>query len=389
MKKNRNTQRFGDLCRVNTQTYSLCSNWDVFYYLDTGNITENVVSDIQHIVTSKGDKLPSRARRLVKKGDILFSTVRPNQRHYGYIKNVIPHFLVSTGFCVISPKENVDGKYIYYFLTQADVIDKLQAIAEQSTSTYPSVRAEDIANLQINIPSLEEQQKISSILSSLDDKIEVNNQINRNLEEQAKAIFKSWFVDFEPFGGEQPDDWETIHFSSFLNSRREKSSDPSIPLFAVTNTGIIPRDSKFKKNLSRAGTQNKVAYKTDMLFGMSREILNWGIMREEIGCISSAYHVFAVSKDIDSLYLESYIQANIGQFRDLIRPAAREGQGLDQQALMSKTLLLPPKGIISAYHDIADPISAQIQNLKSENIALSTLRDTLLPKLMSGEMNLS
>ena len=389
MNKYRNSKRLGDLCRINTQTYSLSSNWDDFYYLDTGNITENAISEIQHIIIANGDVLPSRARRLVKRGDIIFSTVRPNQRHYGYINEVPNHFVVSTGFCVLSPKENIDGKYIYYFLTQSVVIDKLQAIAEQSTSTYPSIRAEDIANLQINIPSLEEQQKISSVLSSLDDKIEVNNQINRNLEEQAKAIFKSWFVDFEPFGGEQPDDWEIVSFSSFLKPRREKSSDPSIPLFAVTNNGIIPRDSKFKKNLSRTGTQNKVAYKTDMLFGMSREILNWGIMREEIGCISSAYHVFAVSEEINSLYLELYIQANIGQFRDLIRPAAREGQGLDQQALMTKTLLLPPKDIISAYHNIADPIFAQMQNLKAQNTALSTLRDTRLPKLMSGELTIS
>ncbi len=279
--------------------------------------------------------------------------------------------------------KNVDPVFVYYLLLTLDLGNYAGG------SAVPTLNRNHIHSLPITIPAeIETQKRIARILSSLDDKIEVNNQINRNLEEQAKAIFKSWFVDFEPFGGEPPDDWKTISFSSFLRPRREKSSAPSIPLFAVTNTGIIPRDSKFKKNLSRTGTQNKVAYKTDMLFGMSREILNWGIMREEIGCISSAYHVFAVSEDIDSLYLELYIQANIDHFRDLIRPAAREGQGLDQQALMTKTLLLPPKDIISAYHDIADPVSKQNQNLKTENAALSTLRDTLLPKLMSGEITL-
>ena len=125
-----------------------------------------------------------------------------------------------------------------------------------------------------------------------------------------------------------------------------------------------------------------------MVFGMSREILNWGIMQEEKGCISSAYHVFSVSEDIDSMYLELYIKANIGYFKDLIRPAAREGQGLDQQALMSKEILLPPEDIISVYHNIADPIFVKIQQINTENQTLSTLRDTLLPRLMSGEIEI-
>lgn len=328
----------------------------------------------------------SIARYIVDKGDIVISIVGT----IGLIAIVGDslHHANLTENCVrlTDISKDYDSLFLYYYLVSGICQDEIK----KSTvgAVQPKLPLKNIAMIPVPKIDLQTQKRIAGILSSLDDKIEVNNQINRNLEEQAKAIFKSWFVDFEPFGGEPPDDWKTISFSSFLRPRREKSSAPSIPLFAVTNTGIIPRDSKFKKNLSRTGTQNKVAYKTDMLFGMSREILNWGIMREEIGCISSAYHVFAVSEDIDSLYLELYIQANIDHFRDLIRPAAREGQGLDQQALMTKTLLLPPKDIISAYHDIADPVSKQNQNLKTENAALSTLRDTLLPKLMSGEITL-
>jgi len=285
----------------------------------------------------------------------------------------------------IVPSKDYDADFVYYLMKSLWSVFK--SLEGQST-TLSILNKTLFSKIEITVPDLETQKRIARILSSLDDKIEVNNQINRNLEEQAKAIFKSWFVDFEPFGGKQPDDWETISFSSFLKPRREKSSDPSIPLFAVTNNGIIPRDEKFKKNLSRTGAQNKVAYRTDMLFGMSREILNWGIMQEEKGCISSAYHVFAVSDDIDSQYLELYIKANIGYFKDLIRPAAREGQGLDQQALMSKEILLPPEDIISAYHNIADPTFVKIQQINTENKTLSTLRDTLLPKLMSGEIEI-
>lgn len=291
-----------------------------------------------------------------------------------------PYLPIVRLISVIGNEEIVDSDFLYYALCNQRI--------EGDGSVQAQLTVPMISNYYITIPSLQTQKRIARILSSLDDKIEVNDQINRNLEEQAKAIFKSWFVDFEPFGGEPPNEWKNISFSSFLKPRREKSSDPSIPLFAVTNNGIIPRDEKFKKNLSRTGAQNKVAYRTDMVFGMSREILNWGIMQEEKGCISSAYHVFAVSEDIDSMYLELYIKANIGYFKDLIRPAAREGQGLDQQALMSKEILLPPEDIISVYHKIADPIFVKIQQINTENQTLSTLRDTLLPKLISGEIEI-
>lgn len=329
----------------------------------------------------------SIARYIVDKGDIVISIVGT----IGLIAIVGDslHHANLTENCVRLTEfsKDYDSLFLYYYLISDICQDEIKK--RTVGAVQPKLPLKNIAMIPVPKIDLQTQKRIAQILSSLDDKIEVNNQINRNLEEQAKAIFKSWFVDFEPFGGKQPDDWETISFSSFLKPRREKSSDPSIPLFAVTNNGIIPRDEKFKKNLSRTGTQNKVAYRTDLVFGMSREILNWGIMQAKKGCISSAYHVFSVSEVVDSRYLELYIQANINYFQDLIRPAAREGQGLDQQALMSKEILLPPEDIISAYRNIADPISAKIQQINTEKQTLSTLRDTLLPKLMSGEISLS
>ena len=90
----------------------------------------------------------------------------------------------------------------------------------------------------------------------------------------AQAIFKSWFVDFEPWGGVMPDDWETMNFSSFLTPKVEKSNDPTIPLFSITDSGIYPRMEKFNKSLSKIDTKNEIAAATDIVFGMSREILN-------------------------------------------------------------------------------------------------------------------
>ena len=106
--------RLGDACKTNANSYSPKEEWDFVNYLDTGNITNNRIDSIQFIDV-RSEKLPSRARRKVKKDSIIYSTVRPNQRHFGIIKSQPEHFLVSTGFAVIDVDANVlDADFLYY-----------------------------------------------------------------------------------------------------------------------------------------------------------------------------------------------------------------------------------------------------------------------------------
>ncbi|EIA30192.1 Type I restriction-modification system DNA methylase [Candidatus Arthromitus sp. SFB-5] len=206
-----------NICKINQSTYSILDKWEFVNYLDTSSIVENNIDSIQHFIIGK-DKLPSRARRKVNVDDILYSTVRPNQRHYGIMKDVLTNMLVSTGFAVITTDKLVaDSNFIYYYLTQNDIVNLLHSIAEQSVSTYPSIKPSDIGKLKIILPPLEEQQKIGQLLKILDDKIELNKKINKTLEEMAKAIFKSWFVDFEPWGGKMPDDWKEVKLGDIAN----------------------------------------------------------------------------------------------------------------------------------------------------------------------------
>lgn len=173
--------RIGDICKTNQQTYSVAEKWPFVNYLDTGNITENRVSEVQHLVTGR-DTLPSRARRKVAVDDILYSTVRPNQRHYGIIKEVLPNMLVSTGFVVIATDKTVaDSDFLYYYLSQNYIVDSLHAIGEQSVSAYPSIKPSDIEGLELMLPPLSEQIEIGHTLRVLDDKIANNTKINHHL----------------------------------------------------------------------------------------------------------------------------------------------------------------------------------------------------------------
>lgn len=292
-------------------------------------------------------------------------------------------FWVNNHAHIIQTNEKCILEYLYYAFNICDISGYITGSAQ------PKLSQSNLNSITINLPSIEVQKKLVSILSALDDKIALNQQINNNLEQQAQAIFKSWFVDFEPFGGTLPKDWKEIEFSDFLLSRSEKSSDSNLKMFSVTDNGIQLRDEKFKKNLSKSNTKNKLAYQNDLIFGMSREILNWGILRYPVGGVSSAYNVYKVDDKINSFYLESYIKANILYFKDLIKPASREGQSIDKNVLMKKILLLPPKKIINEYYEIENTLTYYIKHCKDEIERLINIRDTLLPKLMSGEIDIS
>ncbi|WP_296875386.1 restriction endonuclease subunit S [uncultured Methanobrevibacter sp.] len=174
-------KEINELCEINSSNYSKKDNWDFINYLDTKNIIKGEINEIK-LFDPNYDKVPSRAKRKVKIDDIIISTVRPNQEHYGMIKNKIDNFLVSTGFTTLTvDKTQAYPEFIYYYITQKYITESLQTIAEQSTTSYPSIKPSDIGNLLIELPPLEIQEKISKILTSIENKITVNKEINKNL----------------------------------------------------------------------------------------------------------------------------------------------------------------------------------------------------------------
>jgi len=156
-----------DVVDFNANTYSPKENWDFVNYLDTGNITDGVIEAVQYI-NMGSEKLPSRARRKVKTNDIVYSTVRPIQRHFGIISHPSDNMLVSTGFAVIRSKHTaVCNEYLYLLLTAGDTIAQLQQLAEQSVSTYPSVKPSDIGLCEVLVPTSEDGDKLRDQFSPL------------------------------------------------------------------------------------------------------------------------------------------------------------------------------------------------------------------------------
>lgn len=170
-----------EVAEINSDTYSLKESWEYVNYLDTSSITGGTISEIQYICPET-EKLPSRARRKVQKGDIVYSTVRPNQRHFGMISSPLPNMLASTGFAVIrSTQPKICNELIYLLITDNNFIEKMQQLAEQSTSTFPSIKSSDLGTCLIPCPTGTNGDELSTQLKTLYSSIAINHQQNEKL----------------------------------------------------------------------------------------------------------------------------------------------------------------------------------------------------------------
>lgn len=404
------TIRLDKIVSTNQSTYSPKKDWQFVNYLDTGNITMNRVDEIQYINTST-DKLPSRARRKVKLNSIIYSTVRPNQLHYGIIKEQLDNFLVSTGFAVIDVDfEKAVPDYIYYVLTQKEVTEHLQAIAEQSVSAYPSIKPSDIENLELLLPDRKTQEKIVAILSSIDKKIKQNNEINNNLADQIKTICTAWLSDYAPFGGILPDDWSKMPLSSiadFVSGYSYKGTELTESNIAMATIKNFDRKGGFKldgykeivpsnklKDTQHAELFDTLVAHTDLT--QNAEVIG----NAEPVMSKSGYSDIVFSMDLVKVvpknnHISKFFIAAILQDKKFKAHCLGYVNGttvlhLSKKALPEYQLYLPDD--LSALKPLDELITALYQQISAnieEITKLEALRDTILPKLMSGELDVS
>ena len=399
-----------NVVNINKSTLSAKDNWSTLKYLDTGNITENQIDTLQ--IFQKGEKLPSRAKRKVEKGTIIYSTVRPNQKHFGYFDTHSNDLVVSTGFAtldVIDPR--INSKYLYYLLTQNSVISQLQSIGENSTSSYPSIRPEDIGNLSFVFPDIDIQNKIADILTSIDKKIQINNQINQELEAMAKTLYDYWFVQFDfpdqngkPYkssGGkmvynpelkrEIPEGWgadSLWNIANFYNGlamqkyRPDTNEDDYLPVIKIREMM-----NGFSKDTERAGLDipsEAVVDRGDILFSWSAtlEVIIWG---KERGALNQ--HIFKVTSDT---YPKSFIYFELKSYLKVFKAIAelrKTTMGhITQDHLKQAKIVVPPIELISKLDAKLQPIMLKQQILENQNQELTQLRDWLLPMLMNGQV---
>ncbi|HHF6586370.1 TPA: restriction endonuclease subunit S [Haemophilus influenzae] len=185
----------GDISRNISRRFDFNAYPNVVF-INTGDVLNN---KFLHCEISNVKDLPGQAKKAIKKGDILYSEIRPGNGRYLFVDNDLDNYVVSTKFMVIEPNANIVlPEFLFLLLISNETTEYFKMIAESRSGTFPQITFDSVSSLSLNIPDKETQQKILDIITPLDDKIELNTQINQTLEQIAQALFKSWFVDFDP-----------------------------------------------------------------------------------------------------------------------------------------------------------------------------------------------
>ena len=359
-----------------------------------GNASEVVLINTSDVLDGKclnheyvpNKKLKGQFKKTFRKGDILYSEIRPSNKRFCFVDFEPKDYIASTKLMVLRAHEDVDPQYLYQILRSNDTLAQLQMLAESRSGTFPQITYSELSNIMVSLPSQKAQKNIVSILSSLDRKIELNNKINAGLEEMAQAIFKNWFVDFEPFKdgkfvdselGMIPEGWKVGLLGELCNFKRGKNLltknaiDEGVPVVAG---GLEP---SCYHNEANTGAP---------VITVSGSGANAGFMR--------MYHVPVWASDCSFIdiscenfyFVYCFLNVNSKLLKHAqtgaVQPHVKPSDIHDFE------LVIPNKESIFDFQNKVKPFFDRIATIQKESSRLSLLRDTLLPRLMSGEIEI-
>ena len=299
-----------------------------------------------------------------------------------------------------SNTEKVNPKFLYYWFESNYAKNQIDSMC--IGSTQKALTIDTLSKFSINLPPLPTQQKIAAILSSLDDKIELNNKINTNLEQQAGALFKNWFVDFEPFDGKMPEGWKEIPLEE-LCTVVTKGTTPTTLGKKFTDSGInfikgesiLDNHTFDLQKISHIDDETNLMLKrsiiqsNDILFTIAGTLGRFAIIDETLTPANTNQAVGIIRanpKIISPYYLYSFFIGNWHNdyYTKRIQQAVQANLSLG--TIKSLPIIILDSQNLNKYTNLIEPLFRQMKQLENENKALSNFRDTLLPKLMNGEI---
>ncbi len=305
----------------------------------------------------------------------------------------------STEYIVFRAKKELTIPDFVYYLVRSSFVRELAIKSMVGSSGRQRVQTNVVENLEIDFPSLTEQTQIASVLKSLDDKIALNNKINNNLEQQAQAIFKSWFVDFDPFGGNRPIDWITgivddlgaeIICGKTPSTKKKEYYGGNTPFITIPDMHGCVYNVSTERYLSAAGVASQ-----------PKKTLPHNTVC--ISCIGTAGLVTLVSEksqsnqQINSIVPKEgisayYIYLLMQTLSETINKLGQSGStivNLNKTQFGKIPVPIPSEQVLCNFDTLCKPLFEMILSNQKENIKLANLRDTLLPKLMAGELDVS
>ncbi len=390
----------GDIASINELSVQNNYMHKTIEYIDIASVEKGVIHSVQTLPISDA---PSRAKRIVRDNDTLISTVRPNLEHYTFIKSAKPNTIASTGFAVVTAKK-AKPRYLYYYLTTKPFTAYLSQIADSHTSAYPAINPDVIETAEILFPPLPEQRAIVHILGTLDDKIELNRQMNQTLEAMAQALFRSWFVDFEPFRdqgmqqsalGEIPVGWQCASVAEAIEINPPRRIDRGVDTTYVDMSALPTASARVLDTIKRpySGSGSRFA-NGDVLLARITPCLENGktalvdfLSEEEIGWGSTEFIVLGPKPPVGTAFI--YCLARQEDFRIHAIQAMTGTSGrqrVDTACFNYYWLAIPEADIFSRFEQRVKPWFQKMRANDEESHTLASIRDALMPKLLSGEI---
>ncbi|MDK2944592.1 MAG: type restriction enzyme subunit [Mesotoga sp.] len=315
---------------------------------------------------------------------------------------------IHDGWLLLRNFKNVDKLFCYYLL----IHERENIVRFGSGSVFTNLKTDILKNHEVNIPPLPEQRAIAHILGSLDDKIELNHRMNQTLEAMARAIFKHWFIDFEfpndngePYkssGGEMidsplgpiPKGWSTSKFSDAISVNPSRNLKKGVRAKKVRMTDVEPWKSYVSSYTEEIYKSGPKFQNGDVLLARITPSLENGktalvsfLEDGEVAYGSTEFIVFAPRIIKSSAYIYCLVRSDY--FRDYAIGSMNGSSGrqrVPNDCLDALEIALPTRNLINEFEEIAKTLFSKIDCRGKENQSLSELRDSLLPKLMSGEI---
>ena len=371
---------------------------------DLSNFSGRYISRGERNITEKG--LKSCSTQIMPKNSILFSSRAP----IGYVAIADNDLCTNQGFKSVVPNDNINPLFVYYLLKFNK--DKIEGLG--SGTTFKEVSGTTMKNVIVKVPeTIEEQRRISSILDAIDKKIELNQEINNNLEQQAQLLFKSWFVDFEPFNGSIPSDWEVVPLEKIVDFQngyafksKELLNEPSSDCYQVFKQGHISRGGGFIPDGTKSWYPKRLASKLERFVLKKGDILMaMTDMKDNVAILGNTAimpfdNEYIVNQRVGHIrangykgitYPFIYLLTNSTNFLTNLRSRANSGVQVNMSSaeIKASQTVLPSEKVNTAFSEITLPMFEAIISNQLENQRLAQLRDALLPKLMSGELDVS
>ena len=362
---------------------------------DLSNHCGRYISHGERMITPEGYN--SCSCKMLPKGSVLFSSRAP----IGYVAIAANELCTNQGFKSIIPDERlVDVTFLYYLL----INNKAMIEGLGSGTTFKEVSGNVMKNVVVKIPNLEIQRRIANILSSLDDKIEMNRRINDNLEQQAQALFKSLFVDFEPFKdgefeetelGLIPKGWEIVSLSAIadyinglaMQKYRPLEGEKGLPVLKIKELGQGNTDESSELCSPSLIGEKYIIDDGDIIFSWS------GTLMVKIWCGGKCglnQHLFVVEpKDYPHWFAYQWTKHYLDSFIHIAKDKAVTMGHIKRGELDKAKVVIPDGTSMAAIDSMMKPLHSQIISNKIESRRLASLRDTLLPRLMSGEVKVN